>query len=315
MKMTENHRRILKAATLYYQEEMTQAEIGRKLGVSRPVVSKMLQQAKEKGIVKIQIRDEAAYVIDLGIRLQKKFQLNEAIVIKKSPATSAAFAKKNVAKSAAAYLTEHLPDIQSIGLSWGTTLADIIDEMPYANYPQVKVVPMVGGVSSEHLYFDTNHLAFRLSEKLGGSCQYFYAPALAESKLFAKTLNQTELIIKAKKSALAVDFALIGVGNPDTFSTWCKLGYLAQEELKIIKKTAVVGDAVASLFDKFGRSVSNSISDRLLGVTVEELSQIPQVMIAASGVEKAGSIGSLLKAGTTNILVVDQAIAEKLLEE
>lgn len=55
--MTPNDKRILvKVAYMYYDENMTQQEIADKLGVSRPSVSRMLQKARQNGIVEIKIR-------------------------------------------------------------------------------------------------------------------------------------------------------------------------------------------------------------------------------------------------------------------
>lgn len=200
----------------------------------------------------------------------------------------------------------------SVGLSWGTTLADMIDEMPYCSFPTMNVCPLVGGISSEHLYFDTNHLVFRLAEKIYSRCQYFYAPALAESIELANVLNKSQLVGRAMAQAKNVDFAIIGVGNPIESSTWMRLGYIETEELQVIKETGVKGDAVASLFDKNGKTVNNEISKRMLGVKVEDLMEIPDVMVIGCGVEKAESIKPLLLGNCLTILVIDQTIAEAL---
>lgn len=60
--MTPNDKRILvKVAYMYYDENMTQQEIADKLGVSRPSVSRMLQKARQNGIVEIKIRYEGSF--------------------------------------------------------------------------------------------------------------------------------------------------------------------------------------------------------------------------------------------------------------
>lgn len=47
--------KMVEIAKMYYEEELTQNEIAKRLGVSRPLLSKMLVDAKEAGIVTIQI--------------------------------------------------------------------------------------------------------------------------------------------------------------------------------------------------------------------------------------------------------------------
>lgn len=312
MKISEDRRKILKIVTMYYEQGLTQAVIAKKMNISRPVISKILQQAKESGIVSISIKDESAYAVELGLRLEKKYQLKDVIVVPTNEQKQVETLKKEVSQAAAFYLLDQLKADMSVGLSWGTTLADMIDEMPYCSFPTIKVCPLVGGVSSEHLYFDTNHLVFRLAEKLNSRCQYFYAPALAESNVLAEVLNESQLVQKAMDQAKNVDFAIIGVGNPNESSTWKRLGYIETKELDIIKKTGVKGDAVASLFDKNGQTVNNEISKRMLGIKVEDLVTIPDVMVIGCGKEKTESIKPLLLGKCCTILVVDQIVAEAL---
>lgn len=312
MKISEDRRKMLKIVTMYYEQGLTQAIIAKKMGISRPVVSKILQLARETGIVSISIKDESAYTVELGLQLEKKYHLADVLVIPVNEQSQSDVLQRDVGRAAAGYLKNQLKSGMNIGLSWGTTLADMIDEMPYTSFPTINVCPLVGGVSSEHLYFDTNHLAFRLSEKLNSRCQYFYAPALAESVALADVLNNSTLVGEAIVQAKNVDFAVIGVGNPNESSTWKQLGYLDKKALRIINETAVKGDAVASLFDKNGQTVNNEISKRMLGVKVEDLSVIPSVMIIACGQEKAESIKPLLLGNCCTVLVIDQTIAEAL---
>lgn len=312
MKISEDRRKMLKIVTMYYEQGLTQAIIAKKMGISRPVISKILQQAKESGVVSISIKDESAYAVELGLRLEQKYQLDDVIVVPTNEQKQSQSVKKEVSRIAAFYLKERLNVEMNIGLSWGTTLADMIDEMPYSSFPTINIAPLVGGVSSEHLYFDTNHLVFRLAEKLNSRCQYFYAPALAESIELATVLNKSQLVSKALEQAKNVDFAIIGVGNPNESSTWKRLGYIEANELQIIKETGVKGDAVASLFDKNGQTVNNEISQRMLGIKVEDLVNIPDVMVIGCGEEKAESIKPLLIGRCCSILVIDQTIAEAL---
>ncbi|WP_348923112.1 sugar-binding transcriptional regulator [Enterococcus rotai] len=312
MKISEDRRKMLKIVTMYYEQGLTQALIAQKMGISRPVISKILQQAKESGVVSISIKDESAYAVELGLRIEQKYQLDDVIVVPTNEQKQSQSIKKEVSRIAAFYLKERLNVGMNIGLSWGTTLADMIDEMPYCSFPTINVAPLVGGVSSEHLYFDTNHLVFRLAEKLNSRCQYFYAPALAESIELATVLNKSQLVSKALAQAKHVDFAIIGVGNPNESSTWKRLGYIEADELEIIKETGVKGDAVASLFDKNGQTVNNEISQRMLGIKVEDLVNIPDVMVIGCGEEKVESIKPLLIGRCCSILVIDQTIAEAL---
>lgn len=309
MNLTEDQRKLLKVASLYYRDSLTQAEIAQQMGISRPVISKMLQRAKDQGIVTIYLKDENAEAVQLANDLMRRYQLKEVIVV---PCESDyAEVQGRVAQAAAAYITSCLPKIQSIGISWGTTLAKVVEAMPYEKHPDISVRPLVGGVASQHVDFDTNHLAFRLGEKLGATCSYLYAPALAETRELAEVLGHSQMVKAAIDLARSVDFAIIGVGNPQQDSTWRQLGYLSGE---CFDDQQVIGDAVGSLFDKNGQTIDNNITERMIGLKVEELVRIPETMLIGAGIPKTEPIRALLLGKRANLLVVDQALAEGLLE-
>lgn len=312
MKYTEDRRKILKVATMYYSEGLTQAEIARKIGISRPVISKLLREARDLGIVEIYIKDENAYSISLALEIEKKFQLKDVIVVPDGQDNSPATLKKNVARAAALYVANKLDQVSSVGVSWGTTVAEVIDEMPFLSYPNVTIHPLVGGVASHHLFLDANHLAFLFSQKCSAKCTYFYAPALAESKELKHILETSSFALEALKKAKQVDMAIIGVGNPVTSSTWEELAYIHSAELKKLKELGVVGDAVASFFDATGKELSTDLTQRLMGVTIEDLRKVKNVIAVASGLDKILSIKALLMAGILDTIVIDQRMAEEL---
>ena len=71
----EKRRKMVEAAKLYYQMDFSQMEVAKKLGVSRPTVSRLLQQAKEEGIVEIKITDPSEKSRSLEQELEDKLGL------------------------------------------------------------------------------------------------------------------------------------------------------------------------------------------------------------------------------------------------
>ncbi|MEG1475389.1 MAG: hypothetical protein RSC10_06515, partial [Longicatena sp.] len=60
MQSSDKLQLLVSVAKLYYIENMTQNEIANLLGVSRPLISKYLQEAKTLGVVNIEINDLSA---------------------------------------------------------------------------------------------------------------------------------------------------------------------------------------------------------------------------------------------------------------
>lgn len=313
MRLTEDRRKILKVATLYYDQGLTQSQIAKKIGISRPIISKMLQQSKELGIVEIYIKDEFSHSVKLALTIEEKFQLNEVVVVAGKAEDAGAHLKKNVARAAASYLVGQLKPEQKIGLSWGTTMAEFVEEVPFIHHPQTMILPLAGGVASQDVKYDANHLSFLLSEKLAGNCAYLYAPALAETKDLKDVLVASKMVSDVLNQGRQVDIAFIGVGQPASLTTWENLGYIKADDFTHLQKQGMVGDAVASFFNQNGEALDNDFTRRMIGVTLDELKQIQNVVLLASGEQKAESVHAILKSSAVRTLIIDQTIAEKLL--
>jgi DNA-binding transcriptional regulator LsrR (DeoR family) len=52
---SDDIRLIVKVAQLYYEQDMTQAQIARELGIYRTTISRLLKRGREQGIVTIAI--------------------------------------------------------------------------------------------------------------------------------------------------------------------------------------------------------------------------------------------------------------------
>lgn len=122
----------VRVATMYFEEGMTQAEISRKLGVSRSLISKILLDAKKAGIVEIIINSKNAYTVNLERKLEIKYNLKRVIVIDTSEVENNEISK-TISREAALYLKELSKNANSIGISWGESLRGLVNHYPYTN--------------------------------------------------------------------------------------------------------------------------------------------------------------------------------------
>jgi len=83
--MDENTRLLTKIATLYYKNELTQAQVAKRLGLSRQSVGRSLKRAQESGIVEIKIHSPLSLSAELESQVEKAFHLREVIVVQPPP--------------------------------------------------------------------------------------------------------------------------------------------------------------------------------------------------------------------------------------
>ncbi|ANU17109.1 transcriptional regulator [Planococcus maritimus] len=308
----DERRQIVKVATLYYFEGLTQAEIAKKIGVSRPLVSKLLNKAKEHGIVEIYIRDENAHTVELEHQLERKYGLKEAIVIPTAGRNSDMI-KHSLGKAASFYVSKNIEGAKKLGISWGSTLEKFVQEYPYEQHQQLKIIPLVGGMGSKLVEIHSNLLAYQLAQKMNATCSYLYAPAMVESEELKKRLIQSEDIALVLEEGRNVDMAVVGLGTPFEESTMTTMDYLKDENLKSLKDAGAVGDIGSRFYDHEGKQIVHPLNDLVIGLDIEEYKRIPEVIGIVEGVHKAESIKAALKGGFLDVLVVDDTMAALLL--
>ncbi|TFG95552.1 MAG: MarR family transcriptional regulator, partial [Calditrichales bacterium] len=123
---------LVEAARLYYQHDLSQAEIARKMGVSRPSISRLLQRAREEGIVRIEVRDPLEKGTRQETELQSKFGLKKVIIVPADPQPLKR--KHRLGQAAVTFLESLATDNLVLGVSWGTTMQEIARQLSPKEY-------------------------------------------------------------------------------------------------------------------------------------------------------------------------------------
>lgn len=309
----EERRQLVKVANLYYTEGWTQQQIAKKIGVSRPVISKMLQKAKDAGIVEVYIKDESVHTVELEKKIEEKFGLQDTVVVPSTGFTPD-MVRKAVGQAAAHYLSRYLTsDTERLGISWGTTLAEVVKEYPFERREKINVVPLVGGMGTKSVEIHANQLAYELAKKMNGSCSYLYAPAIVETEELTERLVQMQDIAQVLEEGKNVEVALVGIGNPHKGSTMKEIGYLQESDIQSLKKAGAIGDIGSRFFDQDGVPLEHNLNKRIIGLRLKDLKKVPYVIGVVEGTYKAESVEAALKGGYVQTLITDEQTALALL--
>ncbi|MGM0878603.1 MAG: sugar-binding transcriptional regulator [Bacillota bacterium] len=312
----EERRQLVKVANLYYIDGWTQQQIAKKIGVSRPIISKLLQKARDFGIVEVYIKDESAHTVDLEQQLEKNYGLKDAVVISTVGLTPEMI-KKAVGQAGAYYLSKYLrkQDVNRLGISWGSTLAELVKEYPFERREEMNIVPLVGGMGTQHVEIHANQLAYELAKKMNCTCSYLYAPSIVETKELKDHLVAMKEISSVLEEGKKVDVALIGIGNPYRGSTMRELNYLQEDDLQNLRKMGTVGDIASRFFDESGDAIKHPLNDKVIGLSLEHLKQIKEVIGVVEGTHKLESVSATLRGNYLDVLIIDEQTASALLEE
>jgi len=310
----ERHDLLSEIAELYYNKGLSQQEIGRRVKLSRPTISRLLLEARDLHIVEININHVIPTAIALEEKLSERFPLRSAHVLERGSSTDEA-AFRNLGRLGAGVLTAAVPDGMILGLSWGTTVHAVIEALRPTRLPNVKVVQLLGGAGAPYHSIDGPEQVRRAKEMFGAQHYYLNAPMLVDHPEVAAALREDHSIKEVLQLARQSHVALVGIGSiiPE-LSTQYHSGYISYDRLRMLDQQGVVGAICTSYFNIKGEHVREPWCEECaIGISWDELCRVPTVIAIAIGKRKAPAILGALRSGVVHILVTDDATAEEVL--
>ena len=303
---------LYKVSKAYYEDGLTQQEIGARLGLSRIKVSRLLSQAKEEGIVQITIVPLSDSNADVERALENQFDLLEAVVVTPSNNMDAALLPA-LGLAGAQCLVRSLSGAEVVGLSWGTTLHAVIEALPLNTWPEMTVVQILGGLGHPEAEVHGTDLARRMAQRFNAKLRLLPAPGVVSSKLVRDALIVDPQIRSTLALAAKADVILLGIGIPLHSTALEQSDILSYEEIVAVMGKGAVGDIGLRFFDGQGKPMQHEVNDRTIGLTLEQIQQIPRRIGIAGGDAKLDVIQGALRGRWINVLVTDDQIARRLL--
>lgn len=302
-------------AEMYYQEGLTQAEISKEVGITRSAISRMLTEARQKGIVEIHIHRPLRYHDELGSQLTQKFNLHSAHVISVQDYNRYEELQHRLGKAGSNALAGLIAPNKTIGVAWGTTVQATIEALTVQKINNIRVVQLLGVLGSTKHAYSGQALVERLARKLNGEGIYLFTPFIVENENTAKFLRNDQSVDEALSLGKQCDIALLGVGS--TKPELCSLyqgSHITHQDLNTLREKNAVGDVSGYYFNIAGELADVDFHKRLMGISHQDLLNIPLRLGVAGNVEKAEAILGALCGGYINILVTDNLTAERILE-
>jgi DNA-binding transcriptional regulator LsrR (DeoR family) len=312
--MNENLRVALKAAQLYYENDLTQDEIARKLRLSRPKVSRLLQEARAAGLVKITVAALPGSHTDLERQLEERYHLLDVLVVEVSQPDSYVETARELGAAAAGYFRRLVQDGDTIGLTWGMTLAAMVDNLAQEKKTQVRVTQLVGGLGEPDSEAHATDLVRRLAMMLEARVQLIPAPGIVKTVELARLLRSEPYVAQILEQISQVNLALVGIGAPNTNSLLMQNErIITWKEIQPILDLGAVGDIGLHFYDINGNVLQSEIEQRLIGVSAEHYRQIERVVGIAGGMNKFSSILGAVRGRLINTLITDVDTANHLM--
>lgn len=311
--MQEHMRLLVKVATLYYQNELTQQQIAERLDLSRQSVGRLLQRAQELGIVHIEIRSPIPQVTELESLLEQTFGLKEAIVVEPGIYEDEAI-KQAIGRGAADFVQRHLHDDDIIGVSWSSTVYQMAVHLEKIDVKNVTVVGLNGSLNVTTYPTHAEFVIHRLAEMTGGTAMLLAAPMFVERPEIKEMLLTDSTIASVLKLAQQSHLAVFGIGDLSEHSSPYKAGYINDKMLKRLIATGVAGDICGRFFDINGNPCVSELAQRTIAVELSHLQTKRLAVGVAGGLRKVDAILGALRGKFCNVLVTDWVAAREILK-
>jgi deoxyribonucleoside regulator len=300
---------ITKIAIMYYEKNMKQEDIARATALSKAKVSRLIQKARQTGVVKIKVNKPVETNRQLEAQLMKLFLLRDAMVVT-DPGSDNLL--DQLGKAAAFYLDMFLKDNDILGVSVGETVSRIPDYLKPQKLHNLRVVQLIGGFG-DVIYSNPLNIITKISERLKARGTYANVPVVVESEDLKKRLMQSETMQPVLKLWSECNIAIMSIGTVGSSSLFLKTGVTSHLDMKRVKNLGGVGDILGHFFNKRGKLLDWEPNRRLITMPFDQINGVERLIVVAGGEHKIEAIKGGLNTECIDVLITDDLTANKLI--
>jgi len=307
---------IIRIAKQYYELDMSQEQIAKVEHISKSTVSRMLRKAGEMGFVNIEISYPLESVEEIERKIKTLFAIENVFVC---PAFLDDYLVRinDTCKAVAQDVSRLVKDGDIIGVSWGRTMDSVSSNLVAPNPPvrNIKIVQLHGTVAKNIASSKFSSIIENFSDTFFGTGYLMPAPVIVDTNEIADAIMSDSSIKMVLDIARESNVAVLGIGEVSSKSVLVERGIYSEEQYNEAKDIEVVGDICSRYFNIHGEPVLTELSDRTIGITMEELKQKEHRVGVAVGEHKIQAIIGALNTGLLTSFYTDEITAREVLSQ
>lgn len=314
MTTVERLRLMTRVARLYYERGVRQPEIAKQLSLSQAMVSRLLNAAQAEGIVRTTVMAPAGVYPELEEELARRYDLRDVVVADCS-VDQPDHVLRDIGSAAATYLETTLGSNEVIGISsWSETLLRMVASLPpLRRSGESHVVQILGGIGKPNAEAHAIRLTQQLASLVKAEPHFLSAPGVTGSPEATAAYLAEPLVQQTTAFFDRLTVALVGIGALHPSRLLGESGNVfAEDELGELEDLGAVGDVCLRFFDANGHAVSSRFDGRVVGLTLDQLREVPRSVGVAGTAEKVDAIRGALEGRLVNVLITDHFTAERL---
>lgn len=305
----EKQARLAHVARRYYLEDWKQIDIAHELGVSRPLISRMLTEARELGVVEILVHEPGAGSARLLDQLRQFSSIQGGVLVEDGGDDDAT--NRLLSQGAVDVLRQI--GTRSLGVGWGYLIGQLVtwlEENPQPNSSVTDICPLVGNASIPARNYQSNENVRLMAQQLGAVPHFLYLPALPDNLEEKQLLCSTEVYRQIYQQWEGLDTALVNIGNypssPD-FASLVRYGSLLQQQ-------HACGRMLVYYFNEAG-TVIQSEQDFAIQIPLDTLRRCPNIIGVCSANTSTKALRGALRSGVFTHIVARASLAQTLFSQ
>jgi len=298
-----------RVARQFYLEGVSKVDIAERLGISRFRVARLLDSAREAGMVRIEIGLPGGF-LDTGLSAQlcSVFGLRHAFVFNVPDEDNLAL-RRRMGEAAGEVLMDIITPADVLGMSWARSLSGLAAAV--TGMPPCPIVQLTGAVPPPDGR-DLLDLVRGVARIGGGTAHVFYAPMIVDDAQTSAAIRRQTDVADAMALVPSVTIAMVAIGawapGLSTIFDACR-----PDERDAIARLGVRAEMAGVFLGKDGRPVQTAMDSRMIVIPGAVLAKIPCVIAVAYGVSKSVAVHAAINAGMVHGLVTHTSLARELL--
>jgi DNA-binding transcriptional regulator LsrR (DeoR family) len=190
----------------------------------------------------------------------------------------------------------------------------MVAAMQSLSLPQTHIVQIIGGLGKPEAEVHATELCRRLARLLSCGLTLLPAPGIVDNQHVKEVLQADSHVQGAFSKFPKIDIAFVGIGAPTPNSVVLRdSSIISQAELDDLLSRGAVGDIALRFYNNRGNPIQSDIDHRVIGITLNQLSQVTRVIGVSGGLEKVDALLGAMRGRLIDVLITDHLTAGKLL--
>lgn len=302
---------LVQVALMKYKMDLTQSEIAQRLNVSTMQISRLLERARQEGIVRIEVNTGIATDADLESGLRDRYGLEDVVVTKNGNTIDPI---DRLVRAAAMYIDLVVIPGSVIGIAGGRTVIRIV---PYLKLPAIKqngdfqVVQLTGGFLNTSVFNPFSVLS-EFASRFGVKGYFLATPIYHPHRDQIADYSVGHLAeIKSLWERCTVCLGSVGAAGRDCI--FYEEGAISDAQLEETERKGAVGNIFGRWYDAAGEYLECELNRSVVSIPPEILKTIPKRILVTGALNRIEGIRAIVKKRAFNILITTDEVAKALL--